>query len=190
VVESFIDELAHASDIDPVEFRRKWLPQDSRNRQVLDKVAEMANWGKAPEGHFQGVAVHESFHSVVAEVVEISLRNGGVKLEKAYCAIHCGQVINPDIVVAQIEGGLLFGLTAALKGEITLEQGAVQQSNFHDYQALRMNEIPDIEVAIIESDGPPTGVGEPGTPPAAPALGNAIFAATGKRLRQLPFRLG
>ncbi|MEH6587438.1 MAG: molybdopterin cofactor-binding domain-containing protein [Halioglobus sp.] len=189
VVESFVDELAHAAGEDPLAFRRRYLPQDSRHRQVLDEVAKISNWGQAPAGHFQGIAVHESFHSVVAEVVEISIQAGQPKLERAYCAIHCGQVVNPDIVRQQMEGGVLFGLTAALKSEITFKDGAVQQSNFHDYPMLRMNEAPDVEVAIIDSDGPPTGVGEPATPPAPAALGNAIFAATGKRLRNLPFKL-
>ncbi len=189
VVESFVDELAHAAGEDPLAFRRRYLPADSRHRLVLDKVAELSNWGNAPEGHYQGIAVHDSFHSLVAEVVEISMAEGQPKLERAFCAIHCGRVINPDIVRQQMEGGMIFGLCAALKGEITLEDGAVQQSNFHDYPLLRMNEVPEVEVAIIDSDAPPTGVGEPGTPPAPAALGNAIFAATGQRLRSLPFRL-
>tara|TARA_R110002110_G_scaffold14698_1_gene67668 strand:- start:98161 stop:100323 length:2163 start_codon:yes stop_codon:yes gene_type:complete len=189
VVESFVDELAHAIGEDPVAFRRRHLPEDSRHRQVLDRVAQMSGWGNAPAGRSQGIAVHESFHSLVAEVVEISMSNGSPKLERAFCAIHCGRAINPDIVRQQMEGGMIFGLCAALKGEITLEDGAVQQGNFHDYPLLRMNEVPEVEVAIIESDAPPTGVGEPATPPAAAALGNAIFAATGKRLRNLPFKL-
>lgn len=189
VVESFIDEVAHAAGEDPVAFRRRYLPADSRHRQVLDKVAEISNWGNPPAGHYQGVAVHDSFHSLVAEVVEISMDNGAPKLERAFCAIHCGRAINPDIVRQQMEGGIIFGLCAALKGEITLRDGAVQQSNFHDYPLLRMNEVPEVEVAIIDSDDPPTGVGEPGTPPAPAALGNAIFAATGQRLRDLPFKL-
>jgi isoquinoline 1-oxidoreductase subunit beta len=189
VVESFVDELADAAGEDPVAFRRGYLPADSRHRQVLDRVARISNWGQAPEGHFQGVAVHESFQSVVAEVIEISLRDGKPRLEKAFCAVHCGTVVNPDIVRQQMEGGMLFGLTAALKSEITLENGAVVQGNFDDYPMLRMNETPEIEVAIIDSDDPPTGVGEPATPPAPAALGNAIFAATGQRLRTLPFRL-
>lgn len=126
---------------------------------------------------------------MVAEVIEISLRDGKPWLEKAFCAVHCGTVVNPDIVRQQMEGGMLFGLSAALKSEITLENGAVVQGNFDDYPMLRMNETPEIEVAIIESDNPPTGVGEPATPPAPAALGNAIFAATGQRLRKLPFRL-
>ncbi len=188
VVESFVDELAHAAGEDPVAFRRRHLAADSPQRRVLDAVTTLAGWGAAPAGHFQGVAVHASFESVVAEVVEISLRDGQPKLEKVYCAIDCGTAVNPDIVRAQMESGIVFGLTAALKGEITFVDGAVQQGNFHDYEILRMHEVPPIEVAIIDSDAPPTGVGEPGTPPAAPALANAIFAATGQRLRSLPLR--
>ena len=190
VIESFIDELAHAAGRDPVAFRRAHLPEDSRHRRVLDEVVRMANWGSAPQGRFQGVAVHESFHSVVAEVAEISLEGGKPRLAKMYCAVDCGTAVNPDIVKSQMESGIVFGLTAALKGRITIEDGAVQQSNFHDYPVLRMDEVPEIEVSIIESDAPPTGVGEPGTPPAAPALANAVFAATGKRLRDLPLQLG
>jgi isoquinoline 1-oxidoreductase subunit beta len=190
VVESFVDELAHAAGEDPINFRKRNLPQDSRHCQVLDEVARISNWGNAPTGHFQGVAVHESFHSVVAEVVEVSMLGGQPKLERAYCAIHCGQAVNPDIIRQQMESGMLFGLSAALRGQITLRDGAVQQGNFHDYPVLRMNEVPDVEVAIIDSDEAPTGVGEPATPPAPAALGNAIFAATGTRLRDLPFKLG
>ncbi|MEP5569044.1 MAG: molybdopterin cofactor-binding domain-containing protein [Halioglobus sp.] len=189
VVESFVDELAHAAGIDPLAFRLQNLPGGSRHREVLMEVKKLSDWGNAPAGHFQGVAVHESFHSVVAEVVEISIANGQPKLERAYCAIHCGQVVNPDIVRQQMESGVLFGLSAAMKGEITLKEGAVQQGNFHDYPVLRMNEAPAVDVAIVNSDAPPTGVGEPATPPAPAALGNAIFAATGQRLRNLPFKL-
>ncbi|MEE4660901.1 MAG: molybdopterin cofactor-binding domain-containing protein [Halieaceae bacterium] len=189
VIESFVDELAHAAGRDPVEFRRAHLPEDSRQRRALDKVVAMANWGNAPEGRFQGVAVHESFHSVVAEVAEISLKNGKPVLEKIYCAVDCGRAVNPDIVKSQMESGIVFGLTAALKSRITIADGAVQQGNFDDYPMLRMNEVPEIEVAIIETDADPTGVGEPGTPPAAPALANALFAATGVRQRDLPLKM-
>ncbi|MEM0952833.1 MAG: molybdopterin cofactor-binding domain-containing protein [Pseudomonadota bacterium] len=189
VIESFVDELAHAAGRDPVEFRRAHLPKDSRQRRALDKVVAMAGWGDTAEGRFQGVAVHESFYSVVAEVVEISLHSGKPRLEKIYCAVDCGRAVNPDIVKSQMESGIVFGLTAALKSKITIADGAVQQSNFDDYPMLRMNEVPDIEVAIIETDADPTGVGEPGTPPAAPALANALFAATGVRQRDLPLQM-
>lgn len=189
VVESFVDELAHQAGQDPLEFRLKNLAPDARERRVLTAVAEMARWGKPVEGRFQGIAVHESFHSVVAEVAEISISNGKPKLEHVFCVVDCGRAINPDIVRDQMEGGIVFGLTAALYGEITLDAGVVKQSNFHDYPMLRHNEMPEIHVSILPSNAEPTGVGEPGTPPAAPAFANAIFAATGKRHRELPLRL-
>jgi CO/xanthine dehydrogenase Mo-binding subunit len=133
--------------------------------------------------------VHESFSTVVAQVVNVSIADGKIKVHKVVCAVECGMAINPDIVVAQMEGGIVFALTAALKGEITIEDGAVQQSNFHDYEVLRINETPEIEVYRVDSANAPTGVGEPGVPPLAPALANAVFAATGQRLRKLPLRL-
>lgn len=189
VVESFVDELAHAAGICPLVFRRRYLAPDAPERRVLDAVAEAANWGRAAPGRFQGLAVHASFHSVVAEVVEISLADGKPKLEHVYCAVDCGQVINPDIVRDQMIGGIVFALSAALYGEITLKDGAVEQGNYHDYPILRQNEMPPMTVVLLDSDAPPTGVGEPGTPPAAPALANALFAATGVRQRRLPLQL-
>lgn len=188
-VESFVDELAHAAEEDPLAFRRRHLPEDSRERRVLDAVAAAANWGRAAAGRFQGLALHASFHSYVAEVVELSLQDGKPRIEHVYCAIDCGQVINPQIVRDQMEGGIAFALSAALSGEITLKEGAVQQSNFHDYGMLRHTDMPEVTVVLVDSDAPPTGVGEPGTPPAAPALANALFAATGERQRRLPLRL-
>ena len=188
-VECFVDELAHAAGEDPLTFRRRHLPQDSRERRVMDAVAEAARWGRAPAGRFQGLAVHASFHSFVAEVVEVSLRDGKPVIEHVYCAVDCGQVINPQIVRDQMEGGIAFALSAALQGEITLQGGAVQQGNFHDYGMLRHTDMPEVTVVLVDSSEPPTGVGEPGTPPAAPALANALFAATGQRQRQLPLRL-
>lgn len=189
VVESFVDELAHTAGICPLAFRRRYLSQDAPERRVLDAVAEAANWGRAAPGRFQGLAVHASFHSVVAEVVEISITDGKPKLEHVYCAVDCGQVINPDIVRDQMIGGIVFALSAALYGEITLKDGAVEQGNYHDYPILRQNEMPPMTVVLLDSDAPPTGVGEPGTPPAAPALANALFAATGVRQRRLPLQL-
>ena len=188
-IEGFIDELAHRTGRNPLDFRLANMDKASRHYRVLSEVAKRADWGNPPAGQFQGLAVHESFGSVVAEVVTVSVDGGQLKVHKVVCAVDCGMVVNPEIVVAQMESGIIFGLTAALKGEITLQDGAVQQSNFHDYGMLRMPETPEIEVHLLASTNPPSGVGEPGTPPIAPALANAIFAATGQRLRQLPLRL-
>ena len=190
VVESFVDELAHATGIDPVEFRRKHLPADSRERRVMDAAAEAANWGHAAAGRFQGIAVHDSFHSCVAQVVELSLVDGKPKLEHVYCAVDCGQVINPDIVKDQMIGGIVFALSAALHGEITLKDGAVVQSNYHDYPLLRQTDTPPMTVVLLDSTAPPTGVGEPGTPPAPPALAGGRKQRVGERQRRLPLRLG
>ncbi len=186
-VESAIDEAAHAAKQDPYQYRRKLLLNQPRHRGVLDLVAEKANWGSVPAGRFQGIALHKSFESYVAEVAEISVDSQGkLKIHKVVCAVDCGVVVNPDIVKAQMESGIVFGLVAAFLGEITIKQGRVQQSNFHDYQMLRMADVPPIEVHIVPSTEPPTGVGEPGVPPIAPAVTNAIYAATGKRIRSLP----
>ncbi len=157
---------------------------------VLELAAEKANWGsKLPPGVGRGIAGHFSFDSYVAQVVEASVaKDGAVRVHRVVCAVDCGTVINPDTVKAQMEGGIVFGLTAALKTEITLKDGKVEQSNFHDYQMLRIFESPKIEVYIVPSSANPTGVGEPGVPPVAPALTNAIFAVTGKRIRRLPIR--
>ena len=189
VVETMIDELAHLARQDPVKFRLSLLPRTSRHRAVLQLAAQKAGWGKtkpAP-GHAFGVAVHESFGSVVAEVAEVSLENGQVRVHRVVAAVDCGRVINPDGVVQQIEGGIVYGLAAALHGEITLEGGRPVQSNFHDYPILRHSEMPRVEVYLVPSEAPPSGVGEPGTPPIAPAVANALFALTGKRVRRLPF---
>jgi isoquinoline 1-oxidoreductase beta subunit len=188
-VEAFFDEVAHAGGKDPYELRRKLLANQPRMRAVLELAAQKANWGsKLPPGVGRGIATHFSFDSYVAQVVEASVEKGAVKVHRVVCAVDCGLVINPDTVRAQMEGGIIFGLTAALKTEITLKDGRVEQSNFHDYQMLRMFESPEIEVHIVPSTENPTGVGEPGVPPVASALANAIFAATGKRVRRLPIR--
>jgi isoquinoline 1-oxidoreductase beta subunit len=188
--ECFVDELADLAGHDPVAFRRSLLAGKPRHRAVLDLAAERAGWGTPlPSGRARGIAVAESFGSFVAEVAEVSVVNGVVRVHKVTCAIDCGQVVNPDIVAAQMEGAIVFGLTAALKGEITLEKGRVQQGNFLDYPLLRMDEMPEVAVHIVPSTGNPGGVGEPGTPPIAPAVANAVSALTGTRVRRLPIRL-
>jgi isoquinoline 1-oxidoreductase beta subunit len=189
-VEAFFDELAHLGGKDPYELRRVLLANQPRMRAVLELVAANAGWGKPlPQGRARGIATHFSFDSYVAQVAEVSVdKQGVVRVHRMVCAIDCGRVVNPDTVKAQMQGGIDFGLTAALKSEITLERGRVQQRNFHDYEMLRINEAPEIEVHIVPSTEKPTGVGEPSVPPVAPAVANAIFAATGKRIRKLPIR--
>lgn len=184
-----IDMLAEAAKADPVEFRLKLLSKHPRHANVLKLAAEKAGWGKKlPEGRYQGVAVHESFQSYVAQVVEVSKNeNGEFKIEKVVCAVDCGVVVNPDIVKAQMEGGIGFGLGTAMRNEITFDKGEVDQTNFPDYEPLRISDMPEVEVHIVASTEAPTGVGEPGVPPVAPALANAIHAATGKRVLKLPF---
>jgi isoquinoline 1-oxidoreductase beta subunit len=188
ITECFLDELAAAGRKDPYELRRRLLPSTSRHREVLDLAASKAGWGTPlPAGRHRGIAVAESFGSWVAQVAEISVSPGGeVRVHRVVCAVDCGVVVNPETVEAQMEGAIAFGLSAALRGEITIERGRVQQSNFHDYPMLRINEMPAVEVHIVPSTEPPGGVGEPGVPPVAPAVVNAIFAATGRHLRSLP----
>jgi len=187
--ESFVDELAHAVDADPVAFRLERLAADSREAAVLRLAAQKAGWGSPAPGVFQGAAVHESFGTVVAEIVEVAIENGSPRVRRVVCAADCGTVINPDVVRQQLESAVVFALSAALHGEITIANGAVVQGNFDDYLLLRLAECPVIEVYTVASEATPTGIGEPGVPPLAPALANAIFAATGKRLRELPLRL-
>jgi isoquinoline 1-oxidoreductase beta subunit len=190
VVESFIDELAHAAGKDPYEFRRTLLGNHPRHQRVLELAAEKAGWGKPlPAGRGRGLALHESFGSFVAQVAEVSVsKKGELRVHRVVCAIDCGPVVNPDTIRAQMEGGIVFGLTAALYGEITFEKGRVKQRNFHDYPMLRMNEMPDVETHIVTSAEKMGGVGETAVPPIAPAVANAIFAASGKRIRRLPIR--
>jgi isoquinoline 1-oxidoreductase subunit beta len=189
-VETFLDEVAHAGGKDPYQLRRTLLAGQPRMLAVLDLAAKKANWGSPlPAGRARGIAGHFSFDSYVAQVAEVSIeKDGNVRVHRIVASVDCGRVINPDTVKAQIEGGIVFGLTAALKTEITLENGRVQQSNFHNYPILRMFESPEIEVHIIESTEKPTGVGEPGVPPVAPAVANAILALTGKPIRRLPIK--
>ena len=190
-VECLIDELATLAGQDPVAFRMGLLEGHSRHQGVLRLAAEKADWGTPlPAGRGRGVAVHESFNSYVAQVAEVTVRKGGrIRVDRVVVVVDCGIAINPDVIKAQMEGGMGFGLSAALLSELTLKGGQVQQSNFHDYQVLRIDRMPKVEVHIVRSAEGPTGVGEPATPVIAPAVANAVFAATGQRLRQLPLKL-
>ncbi|WP_369601785.1 xanthine dehydrogenase family protein molybdopterin-binding subunit [Hahella sp. SMD15-11] len=190
-VESFIDELAHAAGEDPVEFRRRHLRNHARHLGVLNAAVAKAGWGKPAPGRYQGVACHKSFDTYVAQVAEVEVDEaaGTFRVVRMVCAVDCGTIVNPDIVVAQMQSGMIFGLTATLFGRIDFRQGGVVQSNFHDYRMLRTHEVPEMEVVLVPTDHPPTGVGEPGVPPVAPAVANALFAATGRRLRELPLEL-
>ncbi len=189
-MESLIDELAHAAGKDPVEYRRGLLANHARHLGVLNLVAEKSGWGGALEkGRARGVALHESFGSYVAQVAEVSVIDGAIKVHRVTCAIDCGIAINPAGIAAQIESGIAFGLGAALHSQITFKDGRVQESNYHDYQVLRLSEMPAVEVHIVPSTEKSGGVGEPGTPPIAPAVANAVFALNGQRLRELPFQL-
>jgi isoquinoline 1-oxidoreductase subunit beta len=188
VIESFIDELAAAAKQDAVAYRRALLDKSPRARTVLDLAAEKAGWGQPlPERVGRGVALQSVFATYMAQVAEVEVaKDGAVRVRRVVCAVDCGTVVNPDTVRAQIEGAIMFGVTAALYGEITLKGGRVEQANFDTYQILRMNEAPAVDVHIVRSFEPPGGMGEPGTSAVVPAVTNAIFAATGKRLRKLP----
>jgi len=190
ITECFLDEVAAAAGKDPYEYRRALLAKHPRHLGVLELAAQKAGWGTPlPAGRTRGIAVAEAFGSYCAQVAEVSMERGQVRVLRVVCAIDCGMVVNPDTVVAQMESGIVYGLTAALKGEITIKNGRVEQDNFHDYPLLRIDEMPDIEVHIVKSSEHPGGVGEPGTPPIAPAVANAVFAATGKPVRRLPIRV-
>jgi isoquinoline 1-oxidoreductase subunit beta len=190
VSESFMDEVAHAAGRDPYEYRRARLTHQPRLKAVLELAAEKAGWGQPAPGRFQGIAAMTSYEdSFLAQVAEISVDAAGqVRVHRVVCAVDCGMMVNPDTVVAQVEGSIIFGLSAALYGEITLEGGRVQQSTFKDYPVVRMNESPAIEVYLVPSTQSPGGMGEPGVALIAPAVANAVFQATGRRLRRLPLR--
>jgi isoquinoline 1-oxidoreductase beta subunit len=190
--ESFIDEMAHFESKDPFEYRRALLAQQPRHRAVLERAAKEAGWGSPlPAGTGRGIALRASFGSIVAQVAEVEVTaDKTLRVRRVTCAIDCGPVVNPSIVRAQMESGIVYGLSAALFGEITLKDGGVEQSNFTDYDAVRLADAPEMAVHIVESGATTVGgVGEPGTPPIAPAVANAIFAATGQRLRSLPLKL-
>jgi isoquinoline 1-oxidoreductase beta subunit len=194
--ETFLDELAHAAGRDPLAYRRALLGKHPRHLAVLELAAKKAGWdkplapGKKGEKRGRGIAVHESFRTFVAQVAEVTVTaDGNYRVDRVVCAVDCGVAVNPDVIRAQMEGGIGFGLAAAMHGAITLKDGVVEQSNYTDYPVLRINEMPRVEVHIVESQAAPTGVGEPGVPVIAPALANALFNATGKRLRDLPLKM-
>ncbi|HEX6051415.1 MAG TPA: molybdopterin cofactor-binding domain-containing protein, partial [Gemmatimonadaceae bacterium] len=190
VLESFMDEMAYAARRDPFEFRREMLSGNRRLRHVLEVAAEQSGWGKPlPGGRARGLAVVEDKGGLVAEVAEVSIQNGRVRVHRVTVAADCGQIIHPGIVEAQLSGSVVAGLTAALYGEITIEKGRAKQGNFNDYRMLRIGEMPEISVHIVKNHEEPGGVGEPAVPPIAPAVTNAIFALTGTRIRRLPIRL-
>lgn len=190
ITECFVDEVARLANKDPFEFRRSLLALQPRHLGVLELAAQKAGWGlPLPAGHARGIAVAESFGSYCAQVAEVSLEQKQVRVHRVVCAIDCGTVVNPDTVTAQMESGIVYGLTAALRGEITVRNGRIEQGNFSDYPLLRFDEMPVVEVHIVKSIEAPGGVGEPGTPPIAPAVANAVFALTGSPVRRLPIRL-
>jgi isoquinoline 1-oxidoreductase beta subunit len=185
--ESFMDELAAASQQDPLAFRLGWLKEAPRYAAVLKLAADKASWGQAlPAGHAQGLALHKSFGSIVAQVAEVSVTNGEIKVHRVVCAIDCGTVVNPDTVAQQMESSVIYGLSAALFGQINIVGGVVQQSNFPSYPMVTLSQAPRVETHIVPSTRHPAGVGEPAVPPLAPAVANALFALTGKRQRALP----
>jgi isoquinoline 1-oxidoreductase beta subunit len=185
--ESFIDELAVSAKQDAVEFRRQLLKDAPRYLAVLDLAASKANWGRAlPAGRARGVALHESFGSIVAQVAEVSIEDGKPRVHKVVCAVDCGTVVNPDTVKQQMQSAIVFALSAALYGQIDIKGGVVQQNNFPDYRMVKMAQSPVVDVYIAPSQRAPAGVGEPGVPPLAPAVANALFVLTQKRSRSLP----
>ena len=190
VMETTMDELAHLAGQDPLAFRLSYLKEGSRDAAVLKHVAEKAKWGQEmPKGMGRGIAYHMSFGSRVAMVSEVSVEAGALKVNRVIAAVDCGVAINPDVIAAQVEGAIGFALSAVLRNRVTFAEGVVEQGNFDDYEPTRIKEMPAVEVHVVPSAEAPTGIGEPGLPPLAPAIGNAVFAATGKRLRSLPFDL-
>jgi isoquinoline 1-oxidoreductase beta subunit len=185
-IESFMDELAAAAGKDPFEFRMSLLQQKPRHQRVLKMTAERAGWGRAPAGRHHGIAFMVGYTTHIAQVAEISLDAGQIKIHKITCVVDCGQMVNPKIVESQIESGIVFGLTAALWGEVTISHGKVQQRNFNSYRMLRGNELPQLDVHLLDSEETPGGIGEAAVAPIAPAICNAFFSATGRRLRRLP----
>jgi isoquinoline 1-oxidoreductase beta subunit len=195
VMESLVDELAHAAGSDPVAYRRRLLKDHPRHLAALDLAAAKFGWD-APlaAGRGKGIAVHESFGSVVAQAAEVSIAKDErghdmIRVHRVVCAIECGPVVNPLTVEAQMQSGIAFGLGAALYSKLTFKDGRIQESNYHDYRVLRLSEMPAVSVHVVPSTGKMGGVGEPGTPPIAPAVANAVFALTGRRLRELPLQL-
>jgi isoquinoline 1-oxidoreductase beta subunit len=193
--ESFVDEAAIAAGKDPVAFRAELLSHNPRMLRVLQRAADVSGWGQplapAADGaaKFRGIALHQAFGSAIAQVAEVSIKGKQIRVHRVVSVIDCGLPVNPNIIRQQVEGGTVFGLSAALQGEITIENGQVQQTNFDTYEPLRMADCPDLETDIIASVDHPAGVGEVGVPAIAPAVANAVFAATGQRLRTLPLRL-
>ncbi len=185
-IESFMDELAVAAGKAPYDFRHGLLGAKPRHRRVLEEAARRASLGSVPQGHFQGLALMEGYGTVLAEVAEISIDDGTLKVHRITCVVDCGQTVNPKIIESQVEGGIIFGLSSTLWGDITINKGQVQQTNFNTYRVLRANEMPAIEVHLLASDELPGGIGEPSVALVAPAVCNAICAATGTRLRALP----
>jgi isoquinoline 1-oxidoreductase beta subunit len=190
VMESLIDELAEAAGKDPLDYRRTLLKDHPRHLGVLNLAVEKAGWKTPlPNGHALGVAVHESFGSYVAQVAEVSQDNLAIRVHRVVCAVDCGIAVNPMSIAAQMESAITFGLGFTLHSKLTFKDGQVEQSNYHDYQVLRLNEMPLVEVHIVPSSEKPGGIGEAGVPPVAPAVANAVFALTGQRLRELPLQL-
>jgi isoquinoline 1-oxidoreductase beta subunit len=190
VMEGLVDELAAASGKDPVEYRRLLLKDEPRHLGVLNLAAEKAGWGTPlPQGRARGIAVHASFGSWVAQVAEVSVERGTIRVHRIVCAVDCGLAVNPASIHAQLESAVAFGLSAALHSRLSFKEGRVQESNFHDFPVLRLSGMPKVEVHIAASSEKPGGIGEPGVPPVAPAVANAVFALTGLRLRETPFVL-